>query len=194
MASLLGGIARCGKCGAGLVITSHKNTDGTKSRRYACRKDPARPERGGLSIDAAQLDELLAKRLLDWLARPRKPSGETGNVGAALARMAMLTERRRDIDDAYRARAISSSERHAGITAGAEALRQVEAQLLSHRGGTVITGAPYGDRAALGAWWDGLEVAAKRSLIELLTRRVTIRPGGPGRGFDAARVRMPFTR
>lgn len=67
--TLLGGIAHCGKCGAGLTITGTHSPIGN-TLRYVCQNDPSRPERGGLSINASHLDDYVTERVLRRLARP----------------------------------------------------------------------------------------------------------------------------
>lgn len=190
--SLLGGIARCGRCGAGLVVTSHKNTDGVRTRRYACRKDPARPERGGLSIDAAQLDGIVVYRLLRRLADLR-PRDIAGDVRGSVARLAMLAHRRRLITSERQSGLVTASEYAGAMKASDEALHQTAAELHTTDRGVVLHDIPYGDRAALENWWAGRDARQRRAVIGVLITRITIWPGRQGREFDPSRVRITYT-
>ena len=185
--SLLGGIiACCGRCGAGLVVTSHKNTDGARTRRYVCRKDRARPERGGLSIDAARLDGIVVDRLLRRLAGLR-PRGATGRTPVGLLRgwrCSLTVERQSGL--------VTASEYTAALKASDEALRQTAAELLATDRGVTLHDIPYGDRDALDRWWTGLDTQQRRAIIDIMVTRITIRPGSPGRGFDPSRVRVTY--
>ena len=189
--SLLGGIARCGRCGAGLVVTGHKNTGAARTRRYVCRKDPARPERGGLSIDVARLEQLVADRLLERLAALR-PRDIAGDVRGSVARLAMLAHRRRQITSERQSGLVTASEYAAALKASDEALRQTAAELLDTDDGATLHDIPYGDRDALDRWWTGLDAQQQRSIISVLITRITIRAGSPGRGFDPSRVRITY--
>lgn len=191
MPSLLGGIARCGRCGAGLVVTGHKNTGAARTRRYVCRKDPARPERGGLSIDVAHLEQLVADRLLERLAALR-PRDIAGDVRGSVARLAMLAHRRRQITGERQSGLVTASEYTAALKASDEALRQTAAELLATDDGATLHDIPYGDRDALENWWASLDTQQQRAIIDILITRITIRPGSPGRGFDPSRVRITY--
>lgn len=83
--TLLGGIARCGKCGAGLTITGKLSPTGN-TQRYTCQKDASRPERGGMSINATHLDDYVTERVLHRLANPR-PSSDKESTSALLGRV-----------------------------------------------------------------------------------------------------------
>lgn len=189
--SLLGGIARCARCGAGLVVTSHKNTSGARTRRYVCRKDPARPERGGLSIDAARLEQLVADRLLRRLAGLRD-KGVAEDVRGTVTRIAILAHRRRQITSDRQSGLVTASEYAAAMNASDEALHQAAAKLHTSDSGVVLHDIPFGDRAALVNCWAGLDARQRRTIIGVLITQITIRPGRQGRDFDPGRVRITY--
>jgi len=193
--SLLGGIARCGRCGAGLTIVKHTTAPGgTVTLRYACRPDPSRPERGGVTISATHLDEHVAARVLHRLADPRT-SARAGSTMALLAQISTLNARLADIDKDRQDKLLSVREHSAARTAAQEALTAAGRALAAVTGEAVaLHGAPIGDRAALDAWWECLDVSSRRAVIKALTRRLTVGPGQRGRGFDPARVRITYTR
>lgn len=189
--SLLGGVARCARCGAGLVVTSHKNTSGARTSRYTCRKDPARPERGGLSIDAARLEQLVADRLLRSLAS-LSPQAGGEDVRGTVTRMAMLAHRRRQITLDRQSGRVTASEYTAAMKASDEALHQAAAGLHTASGGVVLHDIPYGDRGALESWWANLDTPQRRCIVVLLITQITVRAGNRGRGFDPSRVRITY--
>ena len=193
--SLLGGIARCGKCGAGLTIVKHTSTrGGTATLRYACRADPSRPQRGGVTINAAHLDEHVAARVLHRLAAPRT-SARAGSTTAVLAQISTLNARLTEIDRDRQDRLISVREHTVARTAAREALAAAGRALATVTGEAVaLHAAPIGDRPGLEVWWESLDVPGRRAVIKALTSRVTVGPGQRGRGVASRRVRITYSR
>lgn len=190
--SLLGGIARCGKCGAGLTIAGHTSAAGASpTLRYVCQKDPSRPERGGLSISAALLDDEVTRRILHRLARPR-PASDTSPISGLLEQIVETNQRIALIDQDSAAGLITPRERLVGQRAAEEALQAAHRQLAA-RGAIGLRTAPVGDPAGLESWWRHLDVADRRAVITTLIRKLTIAPGRPGHGFDPARIRIAYT-
>lgn len=191
--SLLGGIARCGKCGAGLTVTSHTARPGAvATRRYGCRRDPSRPERGGLSINANQLDAYVAERVLHRLAAP-KTAPRPGPVSGLLAEIARINARITQIERDYREQCFTPREHSAAIQAAERALTDAGRELSAAIGQvTPLRAAPVGDEGALAVWWAALDVLAQRAVITALVKKLTIMPGSPGRVFDVSRVRLSY--
>lgn len=188
--SLLGGIARCGKCGAGLVVSGHRPATGSPAtRRYTCRRDPTQPERGGLSIDATRLDDHITQHVLRRLARPR-PSSGTESVASLLQRIVEIHTRLDHVGQDLRDGLISPGEHRAGLAAAEEAIQHAERRLVATGGATALYGAPIGDPDGLHRWWRGLEVADKRAVITTVINTLRIAPGKPGRRFDPTRIRI----
>jgi hypothetical protein len=191
--SLLGGIARCGKCGAGLTITSHTSAPGgSPTLRYVCQNDPSRPERGGLSISASLLDGEVTLRVLRRLERPRSAS-DASSVGALLTQIVDINARIAQLEQDRAAGLITGAERRAGQQAAEDALHTAHRQLAGVGSAVALRNAPVSDPAALKAWWDALDVADRRAVLTTLIRRLTIAPGRPGRGFDPTRIRITYT-
>lgn len=115
--TLLGGIARCGKCGAG-KLSPTGNT-----QRYTCQKDPSRPERGGLSINAAHLDDYITERVLHRLTRPR-PSSDKESTSALLGRVVEINTRLGQPEQDRAERFITSSEHRVARLVAEDALRR----------------------------------------------------------------------
>jgi site-specific DNA recombinase len=194
VASLLSGLIRCGRCGAGLAITTHRNTNGARTRRYVCRKDPARPERGGLSIDADATDANVTARVLVRLATADTDSPMAG-YGAAWSRLVMLIERRRHVAEMFTHGDLDARTYSLASESSDRALREAEAELL-HVGheNLRLTEVPYGDRVAIALFWDRLRVQQRRSYLRFFIDQVTVAPGRPGRSIDPSRVGVAWAR
>lgn len=187
--TLLGGIARCGKCGAGLTITGHRSSPG--SLRYACVKDPARSERGGLSINALHLETHVTNRVLHRLAHPRSGT-ESDSTTGLLRRLAQINARICELGQDLQDRLLTHSEYQAALLAAEEALRDTERRLIAPNGATALHSAPVGNREALDHWWQSLDVTDQRAVITALLTRLRIAPGQPGRRFVPTRIHITY--
>ncbi|WP_164515455.1 zinc ribbon domain-containing protein [Microbacterium sp. 10M-3C3] len=186
----MGGIARCGKCGAGLTITGKLSPAGD-TRRYACQKNPSRPERGGLSINAAHLDACVTERVLHRLTHPRA-GADNASTSGLLRQVVEINTRIGQLDQDYQDRVITRGEHRSGVEAATAALRDIERRLVTANGAIALYAAPIGNRHALQAWWDALDVTDRRAVITTLITRLRITPGRPGRSFDPGRVRITY--
>lgn len=77
--SLLTGLARCGRCGAKLVVSPAEGRN-----RYRCQKAPGKPGCGGLTIVAEDLEELVVAATLLRLDTPAL-AGAQAEVAAGAA-------------------------------------------------------------------------------------------------------------
>ncbi|MGO1851651.1 MULTISPECIES: recombinase family protein [unclassified Microbacterium] len=188
--TLLGGIARCGKCGAGLTIAGKLSPTGN-TQRYTCQKDPSRPERGGLSINAAHLDDYITERVLHRLTRPR-PSSDKESTSALLGRVVEINTRLGQLEQDRAERFITSSEHRVARLVAEDALRETERQLVATEDAVALYAAPIGNREALKDWWHALDVTDRRAVITTLITRLRIAPGKPGRSFDPTRVLITY--
>lgn len=188
--TLLGGIARCGKCGAGLTITGKLSPTGN-TQRYTCQKDPSRPERGGLSINAAHLDDYVTERVLHRLTHPR-PSSDKESTSVLLGRVVEINTLLGQLERDRAERFITSSEHRVARLVAEDALRETERQLVATDDAVALYAAPIGNREALQAWWHALDVIDRRAVITTLIARLRITPGKPGRSFDPTRVRITY--
>lgn len=188
--TLLGGIARCGRCGAGLTITGTLSPTGA-AQRYTCQKDPSRPERGGLSINAAHLDEYVTERILHRLSHPRT-GADSASTSGLLRQVAEINTRIGQLDQDYQDRLITRGEHRSGVEAATGTLREVERRLVTANGAIALYEAPIGNRQALDTWWDALDVTDRRAVLTTLIDRLRIAPGRPGRPFDPRRVRITY--
>lgn len=188
--TLLGGIARCGKCGAGLTITGKLSPTGN-TQRYTCQKDPSRRERGGLSISAAHLDDYVTERILHRLTHPR-PSSDNESTMALLGRVVEINTRLGQLEQDRDDRFITRFEYRVARSVAEEALRETERQLVATGDAVALYAAPIGNREALEDWWHALDVTDRRAVITTLITRLRIAPGKPGRSFDPTRVRITY--
>ncbi len=188
--TLLGGIARCGKCSAGLTITGKLSPTGN-TQRYTCQKDPSRPERGGLSINAAHLDDYVIERILHRLSHPRTDA-DSASMNGLLRQVAAINTRIGLLDQDRQDRVITHREHRSGVDAATTALRDVERRLVAADGAIGLYAAPIGNRQALETWWDALDVTDRRAVVTTLVSRLRIAPGRPGRSFDPRRDRITY--
>lgn len=194
VASLLSGLICCGRCGGGLVVTTHRNTSGARTRRYVCRKDPARPERGGLSIDVDATDATVTAMVLARLAgAPADPP--VAGYAAAWSRLVMLMGRRRHVAEMFASGDLDARTYSLASEASDRALREAEAELLAVGNENLrLAEVPYGDREAIGTFWERLDPSRRRSYVRFFIDRVTAGPGRPGRSFDVSRVGVTWAR
>lgn len=190
--TLLGGIAVCGLCGAGLTIAGHTSSPGAASTlRYVCQKDPSRPERGGLSISATHLDDYITERVLHRLGHPR-PSENTESTTAVLRRIVDINARIGQLEQDRKTRTITGGEFRAGLHAAENALQAAEQQLVAAGGAIALYAAPIGNPAVLKTWWHSLDIADRRAVIATLIKKLSIAPGRRGRSFDPTRARITY--
>lgn len=188
--TLLGGIARCGKCGAGLTITGNLSPTGN-TLRYVCQSDPSRPERSGLSINASHLDDYVTERVLHRLAHPRAGTDDASTNGL-LRQVAEINTRIGQLDQDYQNHVITPREYRIGVEAATAALRDTERRLVTTNEAIGLYAAPIGDRETLESWWDALDVTDRRAVITTLITKLRVAPGRPGRGFDPRRVGITY--
>jgi site-specific DNA recombinase len=87
---LLAGIARCGKCGGPLYHQAPYG--GKKEPTYRCVTGPADKGCGGVSVNAAVLDEYVAGAVLDALESPRVQEAVQAGKDTGAPRRAELLE------------------------------------------------------------------------------------------------------
>lgn len=191
-ATLLTGLARCGKCGAKLVVAK---TEGRPT--YRCQKAPGKPGCGGLAIVAAPFEELITEAVLQRFDSPQFAEALAG------------VDTRVDSDGADAAAAIANAEAKlaelAQMWAASEisraewltARRPVEATLEAARRRIrrrATTSALDGltEAGALRAQWHGqppLPVHRKRAILAVVLDRIEVAPARRGLNrFDSQRL------
>lgn len=184
--NLLSGLARCGRCGAALVIASSGGR-----RRYVCKKTPAFPERGGLSIEQTALDDTITEAVVRRLAAtpaPPRPGSEPAPLWEAVAAArARLDDLARDYGEGV----LERREYEVARTAARNKLEAAERALARSTRTAAVTRLPVGDLAALRVTWAGMSVGQRRAVVEALVEELVIRPAGaPSRTLDLRRVHL----
>lgn len=164
--SLLGGVARCGKCGGPIRASSRQ--------RYMCVKGwcVARPR--------TTLDGYVSAKILEHLATitaaPKTNHGaeERAEIEACRARIDEATEQ--FLRDDLTAATLAKIER-----AQLARIRDLEADL---RRRTLPVAVDVGSPRRIGAWWKRLDIAQKRAVLVAVVAVVKVSP--TGRGSKAA--------
>jgi len=200
---LLGGIARCGRCGAKLhaQVSSRRGQPGPAV--YACRTT-----KGGcnsLSIVAARLERIVIDEVGDWLRNPRlakavtaaihggQDADDTDALVAAIradeARLAELAVEREE----HGLELVEWKAMRAPVLARLEGNRSALAHARERAAATspVASASP----AELAVWWTDdeapMEPAVRRALIALFAAEITVLPAGKGwRAGAVDRVRV----
>src|SRR5665648_1222681 len=150
--NLLSGIARCGRCGAGLVIASSSfSANGSPRHRYVCKKIPGRPERGGLSVERAALDDAVTAAVLRRLAATTAPARSGAEPAPLWAAVATARQRLTDLATDYGNGDLTRAEYQTARTAAHGVLAGAEQALSRVARSGALTALPLGDVAALRA-------------------------------------------
>lgn len=178
--SLLGGLLRCGKCGATLHHSNRKD-----GRVYLCAAGPNKPGCGKLSIVADPVEEIITEVVLRRLDTPKlartvkKPKSRHVDVAGLEAELAELAK-------AHGAGRITMPEwmhARAGIEERLDAARrQVQAEpavLAQYQPGVLR------DR------WPTLDLDDRRAVIGAVLNYVTIDPSTTAPKFDPCRIQIP---
>lgn len=188
-ASLLNGLARCGLCGAKLVVAP---VNGRPS--YRCQKGPGKPGCGGIGIVAGPLEDLITEavfiradsdRFATQLASVTTAGrdvadGAASDLAAAEAKLAELAE-------VWAAGEITRAEWAAArrpLEARMEAARR---RLSRRRSSTVLEG--LAEPGALRATWPAMATERRRAVLREIVDRIVIAPARRGLNrFDDERV------
>jgi len=191
--NLLSGIARCGRCGAGLVIASSSfSANGSPRHRYVCKKIPGRPERGGLSVERAALDDAVTAAVLRRLAATTAPARSGAEPAPLWAAVATARQRLTDLATDYGNGDLTRAEYQTARTAAHGVLAGAEQALSRVARSGALTALPLGDVAALRARWDAMGVGQRRAVLMALVDTLTVNPAAGPRGpvFDLGRVEL----
>ena len=188
---LLGGIARCGKCGGVMVRLVGRMTrtqSGSKRQppAYACSECHGVRRKQDL-VDAV-VEGIIVKRLeqpdaLDLFAR-----GDEGAASQARAALEAIDARLSNAADAYAAGALELDQL-TRITTQLRSDREAHARALERSMPAAVPPDLAGPQAA--KRWAALSMDAKRAVLQMLVR-VTILPSGPGRDFNPELVRVDW--
>lgn len=182
--ALLPGLLYCGKCGAAMTTGSRAKTGG-RVRTYRCNTDPGAEGCGSSSVVAEPVETIVEDFARERLADPQvrkalgklRKGGESsvaGDLNRLRARLAELEEAMEDPDEDFKALRVRAKSVRAKV-------REAEARLVEE----------VRDRAEVPdldeAW--PTDLLARRRLVELVVRRVTLAPGRGGK-FRPERVQI----
>lgn len=196
--NLLSVIAVCGVCGAGLVSGRSVNGPSDAKRRYyRCMLTPGHPERGGLSVSASGLEELVSGAVIARLSQTRLPdlsdAADDRLVTGALQRILTAKERMEDIARDYGSGQLSRAEYHAARTAAQAGIEDAERVLGKMARVDTLRGIPIGDEAALRAAWEVWSIPQKRAILAALIDTLIVHPNPRnGSRFVPGRVELRF--
>ncbi|MFT4137037.1 recombinase family protein [Microbacterium sp.] len=196
--TLLSTIATCGKCGAGLVSGRNpRNTSPGKRHYYRCMPVPAYPERGGLSVSAIGLEELVSEAIIARLsvtALPEPSAESSGIVAEAMGRIVAARARLEDLARDYGAGVLTRAEFHAARVAAQEAIHGAELALGKVNRTSALKGLPIGDEDALRlAWAEEWSIPQKRAILSSLIDTLVVNPDPYcGSRFRPERVDLTF--
>ena len=188
---LLGGIARCGKCGGvmvRLVGRMTRTSAGTKRQppAYACSECHGVRRKQDL-VDAV-VEGIIIKRLQRPDALDLFATGDEGAASQARAALEAIDARLSNAADAYAAGALELDQL-TRITTQLRGDREAHVRALERSLPAVVPSDLAGPQAA--ERWAALSMDAKRAVLQMLVR-VTILPSGPGRDFDPELVRVDW--
>jgi DNA invertase Pin-like site-specific DNA recombinase len=183
--SLLGGIARCGECGATMTVTATRA--GRKNGRwysYGCRTA------GHVHISARFLDQYITEQVLAAVdsgellkaLKKRKATGRTRKASQLEARLELL-------EQAHFVEGTVPAARYKNLHA-ALVEQLAKAQEAEHRDGIDLPAELARD---LGATWPKLTVSERRRIIQAVLSKVEVRKAqGHARVVDPGRVTLTW--
>lgn len=178
--SLLNGLIHCGACGHRMI------TSGNRGRRtYRCPNRPGMPGCGRISGDAVSIEEVVETYARTRLAdeRVRKAITALANTGApeALTEIANLESRITELEEQLDEPGVPVKTILRAIDRSRERLEECQAKLAAST--PVYLPDPEAD------WPTDLE--RRRSLVDVVVKRVNLRPGkAVGKKFDPKRVEI----
>lgn len=197
---LLAAILKCGRCGSSLAGSP---TAGG-SYRYACSKQPGRPETcGGLTITGPQTDEIVSMAIIDAVAEAKvrkgalkRSSGSSSAVVNAEKEFVELGRLRRHYGLEFAADRLHQDEWDAlreGWAIRQRAAERVLGQWAPNLH-AVLSDVPK-QRPDIEKWWQETSVRRKRELVQVLVERIEIAPRTRSSNrFDPSRIGEPAWR
>lgn len=195
---LLSTIATCGRCGAGLMSgTNPGGTNPSHRRRYVCKRENGRPERGGLSVAAEPLEELVQEAVIVRLSRATMPSMDTADsdpqVAGALQRIVDTKLRLEELSQDYVDGVISRAEMQAARSAAQNSIMKAERVLGRLSRAAAFRGIPIGDEVALRAAWHDWSIPQRRAILAALIDTLVVSPSPRnGSRFNPDRIELRF--
>ena len=190
---LLSGITVCGgeyegnPCGAPMYGNGRKLDNGKYQRRYVCKSHNGHLERvacGRVFRDAEALEMFVRDTVLDRLDTPELARALADDDGAdqteELTRRILAQRKRRDLIKRQYARGdIETLDEYKAMRAEADnAIEELEAARAKLRSVRAVNLLP-ADGKLLEAW-ENADVTWRRKVVQLVIKRIVVRPGVPG--------------
>ncbi len=196
--TLLSSIATCGLCGAGLMSGSSRSTTSSpKRRRYVCKKETGRPERGGLSVVAEPFEELIGESLILRLANARVPEAhgrtDQSQLSTALDVVVDTRSRLEDLSGDYVRGLLTRSEFSAARTAAQAEILKAEAIIAKQSRLTMFSGIPVGNESLVRTAWHDWSIPQRRAILAAVVDTLVVLPRrDSGKQFRPDRVELRF--
>lgn len=187
-ASLLNGLARCGRCGAKLVVAT---VNGRPS--YRCQKGPGKPGCGGIGIVADPLEQLIVEAVLQRLDSPEfqeallAAAGQDPAPDPAVTDLEAAEAKSKELAAIWAAGEITKAEWMAARRPVEAAIESARKRLSKRRSTAVLDGVTsIGD---LRSAWPDLPPERRRAVLAEIVDQVVIGPARRGLNrFDDERV------
>ena len=195
---LLSTIATCGICGSGLMSGSTRSTSKTlMRRRYVCKKENGRPERGGLSVVAEPLEELVTESMIVRLANTRglgeADQGEQSEIAIAINAATDTRMRLEELSSDYVRGLLTKGEFGAAREAARAEIASAEAVIARASRSSALKVAPMGDPAALRVAWGSWTIPQRRAILSAVIESLVVMPRrDAGAAFRPERVQLRF--
>lgn len=194
---LLTGLAICAVCEQAMKTTGFRMKNDQTFERYACVKQPGYANCGKVAVAKDSLDALVARQVLDYVARASMETGE--NVAAQIADLEQrMAEDDRSLTELTMARFVQRTLPPAAFEAAQAELNQrrseTEARLAELRRTEADKAGALrpGDRDALQTWWDEANLDDRRAALRAALHKVVVNPAKHrgGNRFDESRVEL----
>lgn len=188
---LLAHLLRCGVCGNKLTA-GVANSAGESRPVYRCRRQPGHAGCGRISINAANVEQLIAQAVLMRLDSPELATVRAGNGTGDEVRQALedalLSDGRQleELAAAYGANQISLKEWMIARKPIEARLQDTRRQLAHQGGDPVLASLPVG--GSLRKEFAAMNLSRQAAIIEAVLDHAVIHPGKRSRTFDVNRV------
>ena len=155
-----------------------------------CIRD--RPERGGLSVERAALDDAVTAAVLRRLTATTAPVRPDLDAAPLWSAVTAARQRLTDLATDYGRGDLTRVEFQTARSAARSVLEGAEQALSRVTRSGSLTALPLGDPAALRTRWDEMSVGQRRAVIMAVVDSLTIKPADGPRGprFDLGRVEL----
>lgn len=162
-----------------------------------CKQEAGRPERGGLSVVAEPLEELVTESVILRLGNTRmstvRPGLEHSEVAAAIELVASTRARLDDLSSDYVRGLLTRSELSAGRNAARAEIVKAEGVIARESRSTVFSGVPIGNESLVREAWCDWTIPQRRAILGALVDTLIVMPRkASGTRFRPDRVELRF--